>query len=181
MSFDDKTNWTAVAKDDNGYLVHHGIKGQKWGVIRTPEQLGHETGNSNNSSAKPRSAQADSEDSSYPSRSKMSGRKQKKEKDKARKVIQDNPELDDAAKQYKDAAVARNNLMKKHLADYNKKNNSHYDMDDPETDYEGLSYSMSKSYPDVKSAYSKYDSARSKALSASNKAAKSSGTDAATL
>ena len=23
------------------YLEHHGIKGQKWGVIRTPEQLGH--------------------------------------------------------------------------------------------------------------------------------------------
>ena len=29
--------------DENGnvYLEHHGIKGQKWGVIRTPEQLGH--------------------------------------------------------------------------------------------------------------------------------------------
>ena len=24
-----------------GALYHHGIKGQKWGVIRTPEQLGH--------------------------------------------------------------------------------------------------------------------------------------------
>lgn len=23
-------------------LYHHGIKGQKWGVRRTPEQLGHE-------------------------------------------------------------------------------------------------------------------------------------------
>ena len=25
------------------YLVHHGIKGQKWGVRRTPEELGHVT------------------------------------------------------------------------------------------------------------------------------------------
>lgn len=24
------------------YLAHHGIKGQKWGVIRTPEELGHD-------------------------------------------------------------------------------------------------------------------------------------------
>lgn len=24
------------------YLAHHGVKGQKWGVIRTPEQLGHD-------------------------------------------------------------------------------------------------------------------------------------------
>ncbi len=23
------------------YLEHHGVKGQRWGVIRTPEQLGH--------------------------------------------------------------------------------------------------------------------------------------------
>lgn len=26
------------------YLYHHGIKGMKWGVRRSPEQLGHETG-----------------------------------------------------------------------------------------------------------------------------------------
>lgn len=26
---------------NNDYLAHHGIKGQKWGVIRTPEELGH--------------------------------------------------------------------------------------------------------------------------------------------
>jgi hypothetical protein len=26
---------------DEAYLAHHGIKGQKWGVRRTPEQLGH--------------------------------------------------------------------------------------------------------------------------------------------
>lgn len=25
-----------------GVLCHHGVKGQKWGVRRTPEQLGHE-------------------------------------------------------------------------------------------------------------------------------------------
>lgn len=27
----------------NNELCHHGIKGQKWGVLRTPEQLGHKT------------------------------------------------------------------------------------------------------------------------------------------
>lgn len=27
----------------DNYLAHHGIKGQKWGVRRTPEQLGHAT------------------------------------------------------------------------------------------------------------------------------------------
>lgn len=26
---------------ETDYLAHHGIKGQKWGVRRTPEQLGH--------------------------------------------------------------------------------------------------------------------------------------------
>ena len=26
-----------------GVLVHHGVKGQKWGVRRTPEQLGHDS------------------------------------------------------------------------------------------------------------------------------------------
>lgn len=26
---------------DSDYLEHHGVKGQKWGVTRTPEQLGH--------------------------------------------------------------------------------------------------------------------------------------------
>lgn len=26
---------------DEDYLAHHGIKGQRWGIRRTPEQLGH--------------------------------------------------------------------------------------------------------------------------------------------
>ena len=30
----------------NYYLMHHGIKGMKWGVRRTPEQLGHRTNRS---------------------------------------------------------------------------------------------------------------------------------------
>ena len=30
----------AVTNDPNE-LMHFGIKGMKWGVIRTPEQLGH--------------------------------------------------------------------------------------------------------------------------------------------
>lgn len=29
--------------DNSSVLVHHGIKGQKWGVRRTPEELGHYT------------------------------------------------------------------------------------------------------------------------------------------
>lgn len=30
----------------NYYLMHHGVKGMKWGVRRTPEQLGHRTNRS---------------------------------------------------------------------------------------------------------------------------------------
>ncbi len=41
-------------------IWHHGIKGQKWGVRRTPAQLGHETGGS----GKSRSDGSDTETSS---------------------------------------------------------------------------------------------------------------------
>lgn len=34
-----KVNFTAV--DETDAMKHHGIKGMKWGVRRTPEQLGH--------------------------------------------------------------------------------------------------------------------------------------------
>ena len=34
---------TRKSIDNNSVLVHHGIKGQKWGVRRTPEELGHYT------------------------------------------------------------------------------------------------------------------------------------------
>lgn len=30
-------------KMNNDALYHHGIKGMRWGVIRTPEQLGHKS------------------------------------------------------------------------------------------------------------------------------------------
>lgn len=33
-------------------IWHHGIKGQKWGIRHTPEQLGHKTGGSKSTSAK---------------------------------------------------------------------------------------------------------------------------------
>ena len=36
------TNKKGEAADINGELYHHGIKVQKWGVTRTPEELGHE-------------------------------------------------------------------------------------------------------------------------------------------
>ena len=35
--------WNYNYYDDNE-LYHHGIKGMKWGVRRTPAQLGHDTG-----------------------------------------------------------------------------------------------------------------------------------------
>ena len=35
--------WNYNYYDDNE-LYHHGIKGMKWGVRRTPPQLGHDTG-----------------------------------------------------------------------------------------------------------------------------------------
>lgn len=34
------------------YLMHHGIKGMKWGIRRTPAQLGHDTSKSTKKQAK---------------------------------------------------------------------------------------------------------------------------------
>lgn len=34
---------------DNNTLKHHGVKGQKWGVIRSPAQLGHKPSSSSKS------------------------------------------------------------------------------------------------------------------------------------
>lgn len=36
--------YTGLETPTEDYLEQHGIKGQKWGVRRTPEQLGHKTG-----------------------------------------------------------------------------------------------------------------------------------------
>lgn len=33
--------WYIIPKEEADELYHHGIKGQRWGVIRTPEELGH--------------------------------------------------------------------------------------------------------------------------------------------
>lgn len=39
---DEQMTWSP--KSSNDILEHHGIKGQRWGVRRTPEQLGHKIG-----------------------------------------------------------------------------------------------------------------------------------------
>lgn len=38
-----QTRWKAVEETDELDVWHHGIKGMKWGVRRTPEQLGYKT------------------------------------------------------------------------------------------------------------------------------------------
>lgn len=40
MNQNENVNYSAL-DEMNEYLEHHGIKGMKWGVRRTPEQLGH--------------------------------------------------------------------------------------------------------------------------------------------
>ena len=36
---------------ENNELMHHGVKGQRWGIIRTKEQLGHKTISSSKSAS----------------------------------------------------------------------------------------------------------------------------------
>lgn len=47
---------------DHYYLAHHGIKGQKWGVRRTPEQLGHRIVNAHRDRHEKREARKDAKE-----------------------------------------------------------------------------------------------------------------------
>lgn len=47
---------------DHIYLAHHGIKGQKWGVRRSPEQLGHRIVNGHRNRHEKREARKDAKE-----------------------------------------------------------------------------------------------------------------------
>ena len=70
--------WNYNYYDDNE-LYHHGIKGMKWGVRRTPAQLGHETGGVDLQKAKKKVEAANTiVNESQNINRKVSSRKQKK-------------------------------------------------------------------------------------------------------
>lgn len=71
----------------NEYLEHHGIKGQKWGVRRTPEQLGHKVASG---AKKAVSAAGGAIDNQYKkSKAKAAVKKVSKQKAKAEKKAHD--------------------------------------------------------------------------------------------
>ena len=64
---------------DENELYHHGIKGMKWGVRRTPAQLGHDTGGVDLQKAKKKVEAANTiVNESQNINRKVSGRKQRK-------------------------------------------------------------------------------------------------------
>ena len=70
--------WNYNYYDDNE-LYHHGIKGMKWGVRRTPAQLGHDTGGVDLQKAKKKVEAANTiVNESQNINRKVSSRKQKK-------------------------------------------------------------------------------------------------------
>ena len=70
--------WNYNYYDDNE-LYHHGIKGMKWGVRRTPAQLGHDTGGVDLQKAKKKVEAANTiVNESQNINRKVSGRKQRK-------------------------------------------------------------------------------------------------------
>lgn len=48
--------------EDHLYLAHHGVKGMKWGVRRTPEQLGHRIVNAHRDRHEKREARKDAKE-----------------------------------------------------------------------------------------------------------------------
>ena len=70
--------WNYNYYDDNE-LYHHGIKGMKWGVRRTPAQLGHDTGGVDLQKAKKKVEAANTiVNESQNINRKVSGRRQRK-------------------------------------------------------------------------------------------------------
>lgn len=95
---------------ENLYLAHHGVKGMKWGVRRTPEQLGHPSRRVNKATYK--ADKADAKDAYRSAKAKNNaayqralGRSQqafdKEFTDKERKVLEERAKREKAVKKAK--------------------------------------------------------------------------------